>query len=186
MEGLKLHLGCGKRHLKGYVHVDLADYPHIDCKHDVRSLPMFSDGSVSLIYASHVLEYFDRTEAKEVLKEWYRVLRPSGLLRIAVPDFEALAAIYLGSQDLNLVIGPLYGRWEIPGNSATVYHKTVYDFTSLKRVLEEAGFRNMRRWDWRKVFTGEQEGFDDYSQAYIPHMDKEHGRLISLNAEAEK
>jgi hypothetical protein len=36
------------------------------------------------------------------------------------------------------------------------------------------------------VFRGELAGFDDYSQAYIPHMDKEGGRLISLNLEAEK
>ena len=26
----------------------------------------------------------------------------------------------------------------------------------------------------------------DFSQAYVPHMDKEHGRLISLNVEALK
>ena len=53
-------------------------------------------------------------------------------------------------------------------------------------MLEGAGFRHVRRWDWRKVFVGEDEGFDDYSQAYVPHMDKEHGTLISLNVEAEK
>ena len=60
MEGVKLHLGGGKRYFEGYVHVDLADYPHIDYRHDVKTLPMFKDDSISLIYASHVLEYFDR------------------------------------------------------------------------------------------------------------------------------
>ena len=29
-----------------------------------------------------------RDECKEVLKEWYRVLKPGGCLRMAVPDFE--------------------------------------------------------------------------------------------------
>jgi hypothetical protein len=28
--------------------------------------------------------------------------------------------------------------------------------------------------------------FDDHSQAYLPHMDKENGTLISLNIEAVK
>jgi hypothetical protein len=28
--------------------------------------------------------------------------------------------------------------------------------------------------------------FDDHSQAYIPHMDKENGTLISLNIETIK
>ena len=27
---MKLHLGCGKRYIPGYVHVDAVDYPHVD------------------------------------------------------------------------------------------------------------------------------------------------------------
>ena len=147
---------------------------------------MFKDSSVDLIYASHVIEYFDRIEVIGVLKEWYRVLKKGGLLRIAVPDFEALVKVYLKYKDLNLIHGPLYGRWETPSTDKVIYHKTVYDFPSLKAILEEVGFRNIRRWDWQKVFIGEYEGYDDYSQAYIPHMDKPNGILISLNVEGEK
>ncbi len=183
---MKLHLGCGKRYLSGYVHIDLADYPHIDYRHDVRTLPMVSDDSVDLIYASHVLEYFDRLEALEVLREWRRVLIPGGTLRLAVPDFERLIEVYLRDGELDRILGPLYGRWEIPGTGTIAYHKTVYDYRSVCALLEQAGFRGARRWDWREVFTGEHEGYDDYSQAYISHMDKEHGILISLNVEANK
>lgn len=95
MAEIKLHLGCGKRYLPGYIHIDLADYPHIDYKHDIKTLPMFEDCSVDLIYASHVIEYFDRIEVITVLKEWYRVLKEGGILRIAVPDFEALVQVYM-------------------------------------------------------------------------------------------
>ncbi len=185
MSALKVHLGCGKRRLAGYAHVDLADYPHIDHRHDIRTLPMFADGTVDLLYASHTLEYFDRVEVREVLAAWRRVLRPGGTLRLAVPDFEALARVYLDSGNLGLVIGPLYGRWEVPGGPV-LHHRTVYDFAALKGVLEDCGFAGVRRWDWREIFTGELAGYDDYSQAYIPHMDKDHGRLISLNVEADK
>ena len=45
----------------------------------------------------------------------------------------------------------------------------------------EAGFARVRRWDWRAT---EHAGIDDYSQAYLPHMDKENGTLVSLNLEA--
>lgn len=186
MPEVRLHLGCGKRYLPGYIHIDLADYPHIDYKHEVRTLPMFRDSGVDLIYASHVIEYFDRIEVVDVLKEWHRVLKEGGILMLAVPDFEGLVRVYNKYRDINLIRGPLYGRWEIPGFNKVIYHKTVYDFSSLKAVLEETGFRNVRRWDWRQVFVGEYEGFDDYSQAYIPHMDKKNGILISLNVEAEK
>ena len=56
----KLHLGCGKRFLRGYTHIDLADYPHIDFNHAIEVLPMFDDASVDLLYACNCFEYFDR------------------------------------------------------------------------------------------------------------------------------
>jgi len=184
---MKLHLGCGKRFLPGFVHVDLADYKHIDHRCDVCKLSKFADWSTGLIYASHVIEYFDETEVVAVLKEWRRVLKKGGTLRLAVPNFEALVQVYIEHyKDLTLVHGPLYGKWEIPGASKVIYHKTVYDFRSLRMVLEKAGFVNIRRWDWRKVFVGEYKDFDDYSQAYVPYMDKKDGILISLNVEADK
>lgn len=65
------------------------------------------------------------------------------------------------------------------------WHGMIFDFELMKQGLEEAGFQNVRRYDWRKTDIGKME-FDDFSQAYLPHMDKEHGRLMSLNVEAEK
>ena len=65
----------------------------------------------------------------------------------------------------------------------TIYHKTVYDFNDLKQVLENNKFNNIKKWDWRLVDHG---SIDDYSQAYLPHMDKDCGTLISLNVECNK
>ncbi len=180
---MKLHLGSGERFIPGFVHIDLADFPHVDYRHDIGRLPMIADDSVELIYSCHALEYFDRVEVVDVLTEWKRVLEPRGVLRLAVPDFEALAGVYERDHDLSRIIGPLYGRWRIPGTDTTVYHRTVYDFASLGAVLESAGFRDVRRYDWRETI---HKDYDDYSQAYIPHMDKKHGTLISLNVEATK
>lgn len=183
MAKLKLHLGCGKRYLPGFVHVDLGDFPHIDCRHSVDRLQMFPDGSAELIYASHVLEYFDRVAAKQVLKEWNRVLCLNGVLRLAVPDFRALAEVYFERGKLDLILGPLYGRMEILGTGAVIFHRTVYDFEALRELLEDAGFGDVHRYDWRQTIHRE---VDDHSQAYIPHMDKERGKLISLNVESRK
>lgn len=185
---IKLHLGCGKKFIPGFVHVDSDNYPHIDYRHDIARLPMFKDNSVDLIYSSHALEYFDREEAKEVLKEWKRVLKPGGILRLAVPDFEAIVKVYLKyNKDLEHrgILGPLYGRWEIKTKKGRkfIYHKTVYDFKSLQKLLKSIGFKNVHRYDWRKTI---HKDYDDFSQAYIPHLDKKHGLLISLNVEAKK
>ena len=67
MDKIKIHLGCGWRNFgKDWVHVDDGDYEHLDIKCDVKKLPL-EDNYCDLIYASHVIEYFDREEINEVL-----------------------------------------------------------------------------------------------------------------------
>ena len=182
---LKLNLGCWKRDLPGFTNVDICDMPHIQYKHKVDKLPMFKDGSADLIYASHVFEYFDRNKGSKVLMEWFRVLKSGGTLRIAVPDFEKIVWLYKKTEDIKKTLGMLYGKMEIKTKKGktTLYHKTAYDFMSLKSVLEDAGFINVREYDWRKR---ESKDYDDHSQSYYPHMDKENGELMSLNLEATK
>ncbi|MFH0816506.1 MAG: methyltransferase domain-containing protein [Methanobacteriota archaeon] len=176
---LQLHIGCGERFIPGFVHIDVRKFPHIDHVTSADKLQMFEDNSVDLIYCAHILEHFPRPRTKAVLAEWHRVLKPKGVLRVAVPDFEALAEVYSGTGDISKVLGPLVGRQDYPENT----HYMVFDFISLKNLLESVGFVNIRRYDWRETI---HRDYDDFSQAYIPHMDKERGRLISLNVEAEK
>lgn len=181
---IKLHLGGGNKFIPGFTHIDLADFPHLDYKmHDIRNLPMYKDNSVDLIYCSHALQYFDREMAKIALQEWYRILEKGGILRLAVPDFEAITLVYLKyGKDLahRGILGPLYGKILVGKH---IYHKTTYDFESLKDLLESVKFKNVHKYDWRET---EHADVDDFSQAYIPHLDKENGILISLNVEAEK
>jgi predicted SAM-dependent methyltransferase len=177
---IKLHLGCGPRYIPGWKSFDASDYPHLTGR-SITSLP-YADNSVDIIYSSHTIEYFDREEVKNLLLEWKRVLKPGATLRLAVPNFKVMVELYYsGKYDLNAFLGPLYGKMKSGGK--TIYHKTVYDHASLKNLLENLGFKNIRLWDWRKVDHGV---VDDKSQAYLPKMDKENGTLISLNLECEK
>ena len=57
----------------------------------------------------------------------------------------------------------------------------IFDETLLSSSLLEAGFKSVRPWDWHAVDHGQ---IDDYSQAYLPHLDKQNGLLMSLNLEA--
>ena len=69
--------------------------------HDViRTLP-FQDNSLDGIYASHILEHLYLDEAKQLLQECFRVLRPNGVLRVVVPDLRAIALEYLGSTTID-------------------------------------------------------------------------------------
>ena len=178
---IKLNLGCGWRNFgKDWIHIDGGDYKHLDYNNIIKL--DYEDNSVDLIYASHVIEYFDREEIIEVLREWVRVLKPKGILRLAVPNFKAMVNIYLNSSyPLDKFLGPLYGRMDM--GESKIYHKTTYDFNSLKSLLENLGMKNVKMYDWKQT---EHSKYDDHSQAYIPHMDKEKGILISLNVEAIK
>jgi predicted SAM-dependent methyltransferase len=178
---MKLHLGCNRRYIPGFIHIDMAHYPHVDHNTAVEWLPMFEDNAIELIYASHVLEYFDRQEAVQVLHEWHRVLMPGGTLRLAVPDLEVLVTLYNTTHNLDLLLGPLYGR--MISAYVPIYHRTGYDFQSLRLVLEDAGFCSVHRYDWRET---EHAEVDDFSQAFFPHMQKETGMLLSLNVESTK
>ena len=187
---LKINLGCGDIYLPGYIHIDVDRHDFIDYCHDFRTLPMFDDAVADMIYCCGALCYVDRVEAVDVLKEWRRVLKPGGVLRLSVTDFEKIIKLYndsfyndFGGNIEGLgILGPLFGRWEI-NDGQYIYFKTVYDFKSLKKMLETAGFHNVRRWDWKKVFP---EGYDDRSASYVPHMDFENGTLVVLNIEADK
>ena len=178
---IKINIGCGWRNFgDDWIHVDGGDYPHLNS--DDIYLYDYKQGSADLIYASHVIEYFDRNEVIILLKRWGSILKPGGVLRIAVPDFGVMANLYVNkSIQIENILGPLYGKMVM--GDETIYHKTTYDFDSLKLLLEDLGMNGVRRYNWRKTSHSE---FDDHSQAYIPHMDKDNGVLISLNVECVK
>jgi predicted SAM-dependent methyltransferase len=120
---MKLHLGCGRRHIPCCVHIDVLDHPHVDQVSSIDNLSFL--------------------QGARVLVKRYRVLTPGGVLRVSVPDFAAL-----------------------------------------KTQLGQVGFCEVRRYDRRET---ERAHIDDFAQAaYIPHMDKEHGVLISLNVECRR
>lgn len=160
---VKLHIGCGKRDFgPGWTNIDAVHFPHVHY-FDVAKLP-FDAQSVDYIYSSHLIAYFDREEIIPLLQEWRRVLKKGGMLRLATPDWDVLRKIAVP------MLGPLYGKMGNP----VIYHKTVYTFDSLKRLLTDAGFHYAKRYDHTKT---EHAHFDDHSAAY--HK----GKLISLNVE---
>jgi SAM-dependent methyltransferase len=60
----------------------------------------FDSGSVDVVYHSHVLEHLDRPVARSFLEETLRVLKPGGLCRVVVPDFEFLCRAYVRHLDV--------------------------------------------------------------------------------------
>lgn len=177
---LQLHLGCFKKHFPGFINVDIRPDVEPDLVDDVFKLEKVENDSVDLVYSSHVLEHSNRKQSMEALTRWHQVLKPGGVLRISVPDLEAVFAAYFYHQDLRLLQNFLYGSQKHDYD----FHYTGWDFKTLKEDLESVGFKDVHRYDWKT--TPPHDYIDDYSRAYIPHMDFARGKLMSLNVEGVK
>lgn len=170
---MKLHLGCGTKWLKGYTHVDIIQNENIDIISDLRDLKNLDNSCAEEIYACHVLEHFGRNEVKEVLLGWTRLLKSGGLIRISVPDFSSVCKMYQKNENISELLGLLYGGQR----NEYDFHKICFDFRSMQDLLTSIGYKDIKRYDQAEFLP---KTFDDYSRAYLPHMDT-NGTLMSLN-----
>lgn len=172
---MKVNLGCGPRPIEGFVNVDLLELPGVDVHADVRGPLPFEDGSVDLLYASHVLEHLATAEVPETLREWRRVLRPGGSLLVAVPDLDLVARHLVEFRGWftpphNPWLGLIYGGQKDEYD----FHRTGFTAPWLAALLTEAGFGTIERVDWFAEVM-----LDDLSQIPLPF-----GRNASLNVRA--
>ena len=121
------------------------------------------------------MKFIDKNSDTELAKK----LKINGILRLAVPDFEKAIEWYNDTKKIEDVIGLISGGQKTEFD----YHKMIYDRKFLTKVLKICGFDDVKEWEWRQTEHGQ---FDDYSQSYLPHMDKENGMLMSLNLQAIK
>jgi hypothetical protein len=133
-EPVRLNLGAGGTHLLGFANVDRKEGS------EVYPLP-HADGSVSEIVASHVLEHFSHRDVFGVLSHWVEKLKPGGKIRLAVPDFEAVAKDYLAGKPVN-VQGYTMGSHSDDND----FHGTIFDRESLTEAMITAGLERIGPW----------------------------------------
>lgn len=107
---MKLNLGCGPFHPKGWVNVDVEPGMNPDVVASVLALP-FEDDSASHVYLGHVLEHLPFEKVPDVLDETARVLRPGGSVAIVGPDIQlAWNGYRAGMFDADTVEGVINGN----------------------------------------------------------------------------
>lgn len=147
--GLKIHFGAGPINIQGWINIDARDASHIHLQSSGFDLKEFSDGAVSEIYMCHVLEHFSFEEVNAVLKTMNGKLKEGGVLRLSVPDFDQLVAIYhANGGDLNLIKKALMGGQEYEYN----FHKAVFNKQLLCNLLISCGFNNAQTWSTQEDF----------------------------------
>lgn len=94
-----LNFGCGEAFDKNWVNLDAMPASPGVITHDLRRQFPFPDETFDAAYGSHVLEHLDQAEGMRLIGECHRILKPGGTIRLAVPDLEAIARLYLASLD---------------------------------------------------------------------------------------
>jgi len=186
-ELIKLHLGCYHRKIHGYINIDIRPECSPDLVEDCFLLSSFKNNSVDVIYTCHMLEHCKRDEVLPILIRWNEILKPGGILRISVPDFEALCEYYIQTRDLEAITNLMFGSQK----HAYDFHYIGFNEKYLTSLLKGLDFVNIHRYDWRET---EHFYIDDYSQCYLPSIeyksrrltDEIKGKLVSLNIEAVK
>jgi predicted SAM-dependent methyltransferase len=151
----KLHLGCGHNILTGWLNTDILTGEKTTYLDATIKFPI-PDNSFSFIFSEHMIEHIPLKQGRIMLTECFRILNKGGIIRIATPDLAKILPFYQPVQDEqkkrylkwaeenfikeptldihNLYINNYFRNWG---------HQFIYDFTTLKQVLEQIGYVNI-------------------------------------------
>ena len=143
-EKIRLNLGCGDEKLEGYISCDVdIDNPNADMVFDAKKIP-FPDNSVDEIRAYHLIEHFTFKEGLKVIQEWFRALKPGGILVVETPDFLSTCKRFIEADDAGKV--DLYGHFfAYPDLSPYQTHYFLFTEDQLGWSMQMAGFVSMER-----------------------------------------
>lgn len=141
---VNLNVGAGARRLRGFqsldnrskhYHSDLSKFFYKTVQFDLRKddLP-YPSSTVQNIYCSHVLEHVEEEHVERFFFEAFRVLRPGGTLRVAVPDAQFLFNV----SRINSEYWSWNSVWSVAGSPR---EKRLHPFDYLVQELVTSRFR---------------------------------------------
>lgn len=146
-EPVKLNVGCGTDYKPGWINIDNnsdCNIQKLDLHWDLRFYLPFPSESVDFIFNEHFLEHLSVEDGKAAISEFLRVLKPGGVLRIAMPNFAETMAAY---GDKNWKEAPVFRTFHLefvqtPAEWMNICfrwwgHQWLYDWQELERRIRE-------------------------------------------------
>lgn len=171
---MTLYVGSRNYKPDGYVTVDIDPANKPDIVADITDMAVVADATCDEVVAGHVLEHIEWPDSFAAMAEFWRILKPDGVLKIAVPDMAALMRMLLSGESAFHVMGLIYGL----GGRANSFERHRYGFAPgmLTDILEALGFGCFNWWN---------SCLADASNGWAPRgLDERIG--VSLNMQAVK
>ena len=146
-----LNVGCGYNPKDDFINLNFEWNPGIDICWDITaaSIPLPSN-SLEGVYTEHCLEHIPFEKCFENLKEFHRLLKPGGTVRIVVPDGQIYFDLYQAKKTDKSVQLPYAENEETPAISINRIfrshdHLFIYDFETMALLLGKVGFRDIKK-----------------------------------------
>jgi predicted SAM-dependent methyltransferase len=129
------NVGCGEAVMRGdlFVNVDIRQRNGIDVMADARKLP-FEDGELGGVMSRNLIEHFGRHEVMDVMREWVRVVKPEGYIRVETIDMGKLMDKWR-ELPTDLLLDGAMGAQTYPEN----FHKMLFTRDILEKLFDQAG-----------------------------------------------
>jgi predicted SAM-dependent methyltransferase len=151
----RLNWGCGHRGRPGWLNSDLKVGDGIDLSEDIRHGLSIESDSLDYVVSIHALPMIPYPDLVPVLRELRRTLKPTGVLRLALPDLDKGIRAYQDG-DLSHFLVP-DSEVRSPGGKFIVqmlwYGYSVSLFTAdfIEELLGAAGFEDVRHCGFRET-----------------------------------
>ena len=185
----KLHLGCGRRRVEGWLNVDVRG-SDFDVDLAAGRLP-WKDESFESVVSQHVIDDLEiEHELIPLLKEIKRVLKPGGELWLSTQDMTKICRSYVEDGGAKLIADrktriPDFDMKGYPDSQFmnelfydSGWNMNEFDLPLLDHVLQKAGFDQCRRVgerDFLERFPDFPPRRDDYPSLYVRVIKTEAG-----------
>ncbi len=160
----RLEIGSGNRPLPGYEHLDIdPNCPDVDFCCSMDCIPV-EDNSFDEIRSIHTIEHIGWRRGFPTLQEWYRILKPGGMVDIITPNLNYIARAYIENgamwkrdfeqlhpdEKKHLMVKgfhchTMWANFKLFSSGAGGdEHMACYDRLMLCSMLEQAGYRNIK------------------------------------------